>query len=354
MALGAAQRRSRAASPAIGSREFRAADRSKSARRARRCSIARAASGKYRRAGRSAIGDGESSLDARGASAKTSEDWSRRAPECCWSGRPNPAARPEPPSPSRPNQSAGRARSGCPADDRDGDCLPGRHVFKQRNQRAHRRRRVGKSLRRIADHALCKPGVEARRDRRTQAQRGRALARRGDRLEHHLAQEHRQAAAAVRRAPIETAGQQIEREQAHRPDIGRGLDVRALFRLLRRHPARRAHRPGPLGLRLTFLHQLGDAEVEDLEREGRAVAAGERDEEILRLEIAMDEAEAVRFAEPVSELAEDLQHLARRQAAGAAHPRRRAPRRRAAPSPAREFPSRHRCRRRPLRRRARS
>ena len=106
------------------------------------------------------------------------------------------------------------------------------------------------------------------------------------------------------------AGDQREERRTDRPDVRLRVDLRAIAdRLLGRHEARRAEekaRRRLLGAEAR-LH-LREAEVEDLE------APFLRDEEVVRLDVAMDDALLVRRGEHVEELLADLVHVGERKA----------------------------------------
>ena len=140
------------------------------------------------------------------------------------------------------------------------------------------------------------PRVEAVRDRGERA--GRKV-RRGD---EHL--------GGALTGVHGLAGDQREERRTDRPDVGLRVDLRAISdRLLRRHEARRAEekaRRRLLGAEAR-LH-LREAEVEDLE------ATFLRDEQVVGLDVAMDDALLVRRGEHVEQLLAHLVHVGERKA----------------------------------------
>jgi hypothetical protein len=117
------------------------------------------------------------------------------------------------------------------------------------------------------------------------------------------------------------AGEHVVHERAHRIEIAARVDLVAAD-LLRRHEVRRADDLGALGDRgrrliLLWRAELGEAEVEHL-REVAAVGRA-RDQHVLRLEIAVHDAEVVRFGERAADLVEQRRRARPRQRAVAAH-----------------------------------
>ena len=97
------------------------------------------------------------------------------------------------------------------------------------------------------------------------------------------------------------AGDELVEHDAQRIDVRRGAERRARD-LLRRHVLRRVRAAGELGLSrrpfLPFIQQLGDPEVEQPD----LTVAG--DEDVRRLEIAVDDEPAVRVADGLHDLPE--------------------------------------------------
>ena len=111
------------------------------------------------------------------------------------------------------------------------------------------------------------------------------------------------------------AGDELEQGRAHRPDVRLSVDLRAISdRLLRRHEAWGAEQEA--GRRLlgaeARLH-LREAEVEDLE------TALLRDEEVVGLDVAMNDALLVRGGEHVEQLLADLEHVRERKPSALAY-----------------------------------
>ena len=100
----------------------------------------------------------------------------------------------------------------------------------------------------------------------------------------------------VVRGERELAGEQLEEGDAERPDVASVIDVLRAPDLLRRHVRRRTEdrlRLGEVRVDHALLSdRLRDAEVEDLHERGSVGALG--DEEVRRLEIAMDDADGMR------------------------------------------------------------
>jgi hypothetical protein len=93
--------------------------------------------------------------------------------------------------------------------------------------------------------------------------------------------------------------EQLEHDRAAREDVGAVVDGQAAH-LLRRHVVEAADQGAGVGD--AGIGQLGDAEVEDLQ-----AAAPLLDHQVGRLDVAMDDAEAVRVGEPVAQLLEQAQ-----------------------------------------------
>ena len=166
----------------------------------------------------------------------------------------------------------------------------------------------------VAIDAVAEPLVETARQRSAHAHLRRPLRGGIDPFDHQLPQQRGKIGLfSIRRAPVELPGQAVEGDQPERPHVGRRPDRRALVRLLWRHPARRPDGLGRIALALLLLHQLGHAEVEDLDREGFALPPRAGHEDVLRLQVPVDEAVFVRFSQRVTELPENLQRLRGRQ-----------------------------------------
>ena len=121
-----------------------------------------------------------------------------------------------------------------------------------------------------------------------------------------------------RRAPERGPPRQhLVQDHAEREDVGALVDVGVIpGRLLRRHVLRRAEQRAVLGLDRQRAGDLRDAEVEQLgDLDHAAVDLGRDQEDVSRLEIAMDHAGAVRGGQPRADLAHDRQHLLDRQRA---------------------------------------
>ncbi len=114
------------------------------------------------------------------------------------------------------------------------------------------------------------------------------------------------------------AGEHLVDDGAEREDVGALVDLVVLAgRLLGRHVLRRAEQRGLLRLDGLRAADLGDAEVEDLRDIDDAVLDLLRHEEdVLRLEVAVDDAFAVRGGERAADLAEDRHHAVERERAG--------------------------------------
>jgi hypothetical protein len=123
--------------------------------------------------------------------------------------------------------------------------------------------------------------------------------------------------SAERLAP----GERLVEDHAERPQIGACIDVARRAHLLGRHVDRRAHghggsgEPGGLAALTLRCSELRDAEVEHLEAGQSAAVLG--DEQVGRLEIAVDDASGVRFGQRLERLHGVAHHLARRHRARA-------------------------------------
>ena len=105
--------------------------------------------------------------------------------------------------------------------------------------------------------------------------------------------------------------QHLEQHRAHRVDVGAMIDVASPAGLLRCHVRRRAERDAFAGERRILARvadRLRDAEVHD-----DRMPAGEHD--VVRLDVAMDDAVRVRVGERLGDLRGEAQRL-RRSAAG--------------------------------------
>ncbi len=97
------------------------------------------------------------------------------------------------------------------------------------------------------------------------------------------------------------AGEQLVERDAQRVDVGPVVDAAGLLHLLRRHVERRAHGGGGLGEVVDLVARgLGDAEVEHLDQRRAVGPPGE--EEVGGLDVAVDDAVAVRLGERVAAL----------------------------------------------------
>ena len=103
------------------------------------------------------------------------------------------------------------------------------------------------------------------------------------RLVEHLGVEDRGQLARERWLAV----QQLVQDHSQRVDVSRGID-RVAFDLLGRHVGRRADHAAGGGQPVLVVDQLGDSEVEDL---GLAPV---RDQDVVRLEVAMDDLVVVR------------------------------------------------------------
>ena len=112
--------------------------------------------------------------------------------------------------------------------------------------------------------------------------------------------------ALERHAP----GEHLPEDDAERVDVGRGRD-RAAARLLGREVlARPEHRAG-LGHAVLDVERARDAEVRDLDL---ALLA---EQDVLRLDVAVDEAVVVREGQPVRDVERELERAPQRQRPGA-------------------------------------
>jgi hypothetical protein len=110
-----------------------------------------------------------------------------------------------------------------------------------------------------------------------------------------------------------SAGQHLEQHDAEGVDVAAAVELEAA-RLLGRHVRRRAHHLRPGGqIRVVAGRrgQLGDPEVDDLHRVPAAVAA--HDEDVGRLEIAVEDAGPVRRRQAARTLRHDRERAGRRQ-----------------------------------------
>ena len=108
-------------------------------------------------------------------------------------------------------------------------------------------------------------------------------------------------------------GDQVIEHDAQRVDVGARVDAVAA-NLLGRHRVRRAEPgadDGQPALARVGVQQLGDAEVQQLDH---ALAADLGDEDVARLEVAVDDAEIVRRLQRGADRLQNLQHLAGREA----------------------------------------
>ena len=110
------------------------------------------------------------------------------------------------------------------------------------------------------------------------------------------------------------SGEHLVEDDAQRVDVG-ALIERDSLHLLGRHVVRRADDPPRFG-QAGILERLGQSEVGD----GHAPAAV--DENVLRLQVAMNHALLVRRLQPFADLPEDVHGLRKGQPAFAAHHRR--------------------------------
>ena len=161
-------------------------------------------------------------------------------------------------------------------------------------QNSPRRPAIGRELGQCAEHRVFHSGrnrVAHRRDRR------RAFGE-------HLGDDRLHARAGERRI----AGEHLVRHHAERVDVGARVDRPFAHRLFRAHVLRRAE--GEAGLRHPLaagaLHGERDAEIGD-----QGMAALQQD--VLRLDVAMDHATGVGVAERVGDFAGDEQGIVDRQ-----------------------------------------
>ena len=170
----------------------------------------------------------------------------------------------------------------------------------------------------VAVDAAGEPRVEAGRGRGDVGARARgdellhARARERELIEADLAEQVRQRVGVE---PEGLAREQAEGDEPERPHVRAGADAASAIGLLGGHEERRPEglRPGLLALR----DELGDAEIEDLGREGHVAAARGAEEDVLQLEVAVDDALLVGLLERVANLLEDLGDVAEREGAGA-------------------------------------
>ena len=97
------------------------------------------------------------------------------------------------------------------------------------------------------------------------------------------------------------AGDRLVEDHADRPQVGAGVDGRGPLDLLGRHVVRRSHRHA--GLRLRGVGELRDPEVHQLDQPLPADRPAQED--VLGLQVAMDDAGAVRRVEARERLADD-------------------------------------------------
>ena len=172
---------------------------------------------------------------------------------------------------------------------------------------------VGSLLERLHDHDL-------------DVRRHHPVARRLDRpLRQVLDQDLPVALADERHAPDE----HLVEADPERVDVGAVIDVGATLALLGRHVRRRAeHEPGARAVRAEgalVAGQLGDAEIEELDEV--LVAAARRQDDVVGLEIAVDDAGLVRRGERIRDLERDRQRpLGRQRRLGPDHLRQGDPR----------------------------
>ena len=109
-----------------------------------------------------------------------------------------------------------------------------------------------------------------------------------------------------RRLEGRVAGEHLVENHAEAVDVGARIDV-VVGALLGRHVARRADQRAGLGERVErargVLLQLGDAEVQHLDEQRVVVVA--REDDVRGLEVAVDDAAAVRVLDAVGDLAGD-------------------------------------------------
>ena len=156
------------------------------------------------------------------------------------------------------------------------------------------------ALVRVAEEPLLQERFEARLDRH--AHRIGELPRLG--LGLHL-DHHQNVSRGVRKL----SGERLVDERRARVDVGAVIDRLRLADLLGRHERERAEALAHLGERLAahLLRQLRDAEVEDLHADRPVGAALEED--VRRLEIAVDDAGAVGVGEAQPDLLDDRVEL---------------------------------------------
>ena len=148
--------------------------------------------------------------------------------------------------------------------------------------------RVDRAVLRILREHLADELVERRRDARVQRlERARGLV--------HVLDEER---GDVGRVERQLAAQHLEEDDAERVDVARAARVVAED-ALGRHVLRRSEELALSG-EPRVLAALGDAEVEQLHEVGAVVAAAEED--VLRLEVAVDDLEVVRARDAAGDL----------------------------------------------------
>ena len=173
-------------------------------------------------------------------------------------------------------------------------------------------RRVGIAPPRVAVDAAGKPRVEHRGPFGGHAQFGSPLRGRWHRRK-DLAHDHRDRRVLdIARAPEESPGEQAKRQKPQRPDIGGRHDMTAGVGLLRRHVERRAHGLGASrGLGLG--DHLGDAEIQDFDRERNIGALRRGHKNVLGLDVSVHDTGSVAGAEGVAQLGVDRHHIEKRQ-----------------------------------------
>jgi hypothetical protein len=107
------------------------------------------------------------------------------------------------------------------------------------------------------------------------------------------------------------ARQELVQEHAERPDVGASVDVRRVQHLFGRHVPRGTEALRRIRERATaFVREtLGDAEIEDFQ--DRVTVVATRQEEVRRLDVAVDERQRVRFGEPLARFEHEPNGLGR-------------------------------------------
>src|SRR5688572_4308972 len=104
----------------------------------------------------------------------------------------------------------------------------------------------------------------------------------------------------------------LEERRAEAVRVGTRIDLRIATRLLRRHV--RGRSDDRAGAREPRVLRGGDAEVDELRRDRPLVLFARADEDdVRRLDVTMDDADAVRIREGVRDLRPDLERAAERQ-----------------------------------------